>query len=181
MKNNIKDTHEKEVTIQLLKRFDIHFGDRNDEITQELRKYIENFYTLTISVDAFVPRLFVMWFDNSSYLTPCVVWTVNIRCVFPPVESVVLCKIDRDRKKSQLFGYLKRERLVQELSPYLYDLNGYKATKILQPEYSTSPEILEKLINISSPMDYFKQLVPVDLIPRFEEEQMMFGEDRFST
>jgi hypothetical protein len=171
----------KNITIEFMKRFNTHLGYRNDIKTQRLRKYIKSYYKLIEKFDVFVPRLFVLWFGSSSYISSCIVWPINIYAIFPPTDFVFLCGSYKCHKTDAIFSLIETEKLVLELSSYLYDLNGYEGVKILRPEYECSEDIQEKLISVSSPMDDSTAVIMVDSIPRFEESKIISQEDRLST
>ena len=154
-----------------MKRFDEYFGYRNDKRIMELRKYIGEYFTLIGEVpEAYVPRIFVIRWENSNSFSTAVTWS-NLMCtVFPPTDLIICTKGELNSQIVTILGYTETDSLLQKLSSFLHGLRGYTLTKRLSSEYLSTQEMEDMLRNYLKPMPDPNKFVGVDMLPSFEEE-----------
>lgn len=156
-----------------VKRFDEYFGHRNDERTLELRKYVSEYFSLIGEVpEAYVPRIFVSRWRNSTSFTTSIACGIDLQAVFPPTDLVVLVRNTETPWVVNILGYAERDTLLLKLSPLLRRLDGYTLTKRLSSEYKYTKEIENMLKNCLKPVPDQREFLTVDMLPTFEEEKM---------
>jgi len=174
MKSIIKPASIQSLNNSLITRFDTYFGERTDKRTQELRKYVNDYFRLTWSVDAFVPRVFVVRLNSINSLSSFITVPFNICSAFPPSDYVTVNSVQAGVDEVEILGYKETEKLVHILSPFLCSIEGYTATKKLSSEYRDSSEIQQMVINAVRPLSELSAVEGIDMIPTFEEEMSFY-------
>lgn len=162
--------------VDFLIRFDDYFGHRNDRRTWELRKYLSEYFTLDEKIpEAFVPRIFVMHVKNSSSFTTNITWADNMCTIFPPTDFISIARLDSDLEKGTYLHPVETATILQELSPFLHRLSGYRLTKVLSPEHEYSQEIEDRLAQaLRKPLFVPAPIARIDMLPSFAESEKYY-------
>lgn len=161
-------------TQKFVERFDRYFGKRKDRKTQELRKYLGEYFDLIAQgQNAYVPRIYISNWKRPNKFVTNAVWGDAGPVVFPPTDFITLVKRHGSLQEWTILGYVPRYSLLKKQEPYLESLDGYKLLKKLSPEYSASETMEDLLEAVSKLLRSPKDLVmygPGDVIPSLEEE-----------
>ena len=99
----------------LVRRYDKYFAQRNDERIKELRKYVREYFTLTRQIpEAYVPRIFVVRWEDSNSLSTAITWSNYMCSVFPPTDLIILTQVQSNSPIVIVHGYLETNTLHQK-------------------------------------------------------------------
>jgi hypothetical protein len=185
MENIITETSIRCLNNDLGTRFDSCFREKTDERTQELRKYVKGYFNLAQCGCAYPPKIFVFWSKRNKAFNTSVFWGLETRNIFPPSDLVILLRPTESEanREASLLGFTKTDKFLESLSPFLEDLDGYSATKVLSREYEFSKNTEDMLVGISKSMSDFRRYrnVLVDILPDFDEDRIIFEKIGFES
>jgi hypothetical protein len=160
-----------------VKRFDKYFGEKKDARTQELKKYVTEYFDLIPQYsDVYVPRVFVIKNKKSKNTFSCVGLTLGNPTFIPPADYVSLVELLEEPYLVKVLGVIERDVFVQILSPFVHKVDEYTLSKKLLFQNESANEvknILKSALEVVKPLSDFKG---VDDIPSFNEEEIYYEE-----